>query len=192
MLGIRFIIEETLRLVEQLEDCPRRRFMRWKVKKTSKREVNSSEMSSLWDGFGLLSTGLGDPGGCGIQRLVERVFSRDRCHDEEETHRCILHFPSMREMFTHEEVEQALVQLGWKPLTKRGGWRRYFKNEEPTLPYGLPTIAKLPARSFVDVPKHLILDFVRTVNKRENRNLFCCWEHRGALLVSAGNRALLN
>lgn len=81
----------------------------------------------------------------------------------------------MRELFTHEEVEQALIQLGWKPLTKRGGWRRYFKSEQPTLAYGLPTIAKLPARSYVDAPKPIILDFVRTVNKRENRNVFCCW-----------------
>lgn len=81
----------------------------------------------------------------------------------------------MRELFTHEELEQALVQLGWKSLSKRGGWRRYFKSEEPTLPYGLPTIAKLPARSYVDAPKPIILDFVRSVNKRENRNVFCCW-----------------
>lgn len=151
-------------------------------------------MGKLWDPFGLvLSSGPGDPGGCGFQRIVEHIFSKDRGHhEEEETHRCILHFPSMRELFTHEELEQALVQLGWKPLSKRGGWRRYFKSAEPTLPYGLATIAKLPARSYVDAPKPIILDFVRSVNKRENRNVFCCWEHRGELLVSAGDRVTLN
>ncbi|XP_024360818.1 uncharacterized protein [Physcomitrium patens] len=150
-------------------------------------------MGTLSDAFGLhLSTASGDPGGCGIQRTVEHIFSRDRCNDDVETHRCILNFLAMRELFTHEEVEQALVMLGWKPITKRGGWRRFFKIEEPNLPHGLPTIAKLPARSFVDAPKHMILDFVRTVNKRENRNVFCCWEHRGALLVCAGDRSILN
>ncbi|KAG0556863.1 hypothetical protein KC19_11G084800 [Ceratodon purpureus] len=176
------------------EECVGRYSMRWRFwRRTSIREGKSLEMGSLWDAFGPgMHTGGGDQGGCGIQRVVESIFSKDRVHDEEEKHRCILHFPSMRELFTHEEVEHALVQLGWKPLTKRGGWRRYFKMEEPTLPYGLPTIAKLPGRSFVDAPKPIILDFVKTVNKRENRNIFCCWQHRGELLVTAGDRLILN
>lgn len=111
----------------------------------------------------------------GRSHVVVNILLKRGHQEEEETHRCILHFPSLRELFTHEEVEQALLQLGWKPLSRRGGWRRYFKSEEPTLPHGLPTIAKLPARSYVDAPKPIILDFVTTVNKRENRNVFCCW-----------------
>lgn len=95
--------------------------------------------------------------------------------DDEETHRCILDFQSMRQMYTHEEVEQVMHQLGWKALAKQGGWRRYFKGADASSPHGLATIAKLPARSFVDAPKHIILDFVKSVNRRENRNVLCCW-----------------
>lgn len=37
-------------------------------------------MGTLSDAFGLhLSTASGDPGGCGIQRTVEHIFSRDVC-----------------------------------------------------------------------------------------------------------------
>lgn len=95
--------------------------------------------------------------------------------DEEETHGCILNFLTMRKVYTHDELELILVQLGWEPLAKQGGWRRYFKGADATVPHGLATIAKLPARSFVDAPKHMVLDFVKTVNKRENRNVLCCW-----------------
>jgi len=84
------------------------------------RRMKSPEMGTLWDSFGLvLSSGSGDSGGCGFQRAVEHIFSKDRGHHEEEdTHRCILHFPSMRELFTHEELEQALVQMA--PLLQSG------------------------------------------------------------------------
>lgn len=35
-------------------------------------------MGKLWDPFGLvLSSGPGDPGGCGFQRIVEHIFSKD-------------------------------------------------------------------------------------------------------------------
>ena len=63
--------------VEQEEECLRSRSMRWKFWRSS-REVSSPEMGTLWDVFGpALHTGPGDPSGCGIQRVVESVFSRD-------------------------------------------------------------------------------------------------------------------
>jgi hypothetical protein len=63
--------------VEQEEECLRSRSMRWKFWRRS-REVSSPEMGTLWDAFGpAMHTGPGDPSGCGIQRVVESVFSRD-------------------------------------------------------------------------------------------------------------------
>jgi hypothetical protein len=71
-----------------------------------------------------------------------------------------------------------MTRLGWKPLVKRGAWRRFYKRADYTRAHGvasMATIARLPSRSFVDAPKHIILDFVKTVNRRENRNVLCCW-----------------
>lgn len=84
----------------------------------------------------------------------------------------------MRQVYTHNELEVVMTRLGWKPLVKRGAWRRFYKRADYTRAHGvasMATIARLPSRSFVDAPKHIILDFVKTVNRRENRNVLCCW-----------------
>ncbi|CAK9212248.1 unnamed protein product [Sphagnum troendelagicum] len=132
---------------------------------------------------------------CGIKGAVSRVFWKEPPAETEETHRCILNFQTMRQVYTHNELEVVMTRLGWKPLVKRGAWRRFYKRADYTRAYGvasMATIARLPSRSFVDAPKHIILDFVKTVNRRENRNVLCCWEHRGQLPILGWEQVLLH
>ena len=67
------------RFIELKEECPRRRSMRWRFRRrTTRRELNSSKMSTLLSVVNpALYTGPSDSGGCGFLRLVETVLSRD-------------------------------------------------------------------------------------------------------------------